>query len=71
MIRIPISTEYIRLTQFLKLAEAVQNGVEAKIRIQHGEVTVNYELELRRGRKLKTGDRVDYGGKIYVVSQRE
>ena len=46
----------IRLGQFLKFADMVQDGIEAKIRIQEGEVTVNGERETRRGRQLRHND---------------
>jgi ribosome-associated protein len=46
----------IRLGQFLKFADMVQDGIEAKIRIQEGEVTVNGERETRRGRQLQHND---------------
>ena len=55
----------IRLGQFLKLANAVQDGLEAKVQILHGAVSVNGEPELRRGRQLNRGDRVDYRGVTY------
>ena len=46
----------IRLGQFLKFADMVQDGIEAKIRIQEGEVQVNGEVETRRGKQLQHGD---------------
>ncbi len=64
---IEISTETIKLSQLLKLADLVQDGVEAKHRIQNGEVRVNGETETRRGRKLRAGDRVEYGGSVVRV----
>jgi ribosome-associated protein len=67
MLAIKIRTETIRLSQFLKLVDAVQDGVEAKIRIQAGLVMVNGAEETRRGRKLKPGDRISYAGKMYEV----
>jgi ribosome-associated protein len=48
----------IRFGQFLKLAELVGDGVEAKIRIQSGEFLVNGIVETRRGKKLHKGDTV-------------
>lgn len=48
----------IRLDQFLKLANLVGSGGEAKILIQEGQVSVNEQTETRRGRKLQSGDRV-------------
>lgn len=48
----------IRLDQFLKVARLVGSGGEAKMLIADGLVKVNGEVELRRGRKLYQGDRV-------------
>lgn len=56
MQEITIKDEYIKLGQALKLAGLVGSGVEAKILIQDGLVTVNGETEERRGKKLYDGD---------------
>ena len=53
---------HIRLDQFLKLADVVQSGGEAKVLIQSGEVRVNGEIETRRKRKLRPGDVVETHG---------
>ena len=53
--------DYITLGQLLKAEGLVDSGVEAKIVIQNGEVLVNGETELRRGRKLYDGDTVTFG----------
>lgn len=66
--KVNISTEFIRLDAFLKLANAVQTGGHAKIVIQNGEVSVNGEVCLMRGKKLRQGDIVSYDGKQYEVS---
>ena len=58
----------IRLGQFLKLADLVQDGVEAKIRIKEGEVLVNKTVETRRGRQLKEGDTVSFDGRTRLIS---
>ena len=52
----------IRLGQFLKLANLVESGGEAKPLVADGEVTVNGEVETRRGRQLRVGDVVVVGG---------
>jgi ribosome-associated protein len=70
MTPVTITTETIRLTQFLKLAAVVQDGIEAKYRIQGGEVKVNGATEERRGRKLRHGDQVEFQGKTYAVRQQ-
>ena len=59
---VPIDGEMIRLGQFLKLADLIDTGGEAKVRIAAGEVTVNGEVDLRRGRQLHRGDVVGVGG---------
>ncbi len=48
----------IRFGQFLKLANLVQDGVDAKMRIQEGNAMVNGSIETRRGRKMEAGDTV-------------
>lgn len=64
---IHIKDEYIKLGQALKLAGMVGSGVEAKIYITEGEVTVNGEVETRRGRKLYPGDKFEFDGTIIGV----
>ncbi len=66
---VSIRTEWIRLDQFLKLAQAAGTGGEAKIRIQGGEVSVNGQAETRRGRKIRPGDVVEVSGTLYRVVQ--
>ncbi len=61
------SMDYIKLDQFLKQMQVVSTGGQAKLMIQDGEVMVNGEVEVRRGRKLVTGDRVGIDGQIWVV----
>ncbi|MGB4599608.1 MAG: S4 domain-containing protein YaaA [Trichlorobacter sp.] len=56
--KISIDTNYIKLDSFLKLANLVMSGGEAKLLIQDGQVTVNGQIENRRGRKLYPGDQV-------------
>ncbi len=46
----------IKLGQFLKLANLVEDGAEARMFIQSGDVTVNGEVETRRGSALSPGD---------------
>lgn len=53
---IEISTETIRLGQLLKLANLVDSGSDAKTLLMGGEVLVNDEVEMRRGRQLRNGD---------------
>jgi len=64
---IRIKDDFIKLGQLLKLAGFVDSGVEAKIMIQDGLVKVNGEVDLRRGRKVVSGDIVEYQGKKVKV----
>lgn len=59
--------EFIKLGQALKTADLVSSGVEAKIVIQDGQVTVNGETELQRGKKLHDGDVFSYDGETVKV----
>ena len=59
---VPIREEMIRLGQFLKLANLVEHGGEAKEVIAAGEVQVNGEVDTRRGRQLHVGDVVELRG---------
>jgi ribosome-associated protein len=59
---VKIDTEYIKLDSFLKAENIVASGGEAKQAIQDGLVIVNGEVETRRGRKLRPGDRVELAG---------
>lgn len=66
-VSVPITTEFIKLESFLKLANAVGSGGMAKNFIQNGEVTVNGEVCLMRGKKLRPGDTVRFDGVSYLV----
>ena len=65
---IEITTEFIKLESFLKLANAVESGGMAKNVIQDGEVFVNDEICTMRGKKLRPGDTVRFDGEVYLVT---
>ena len=65
---VPIDGDMIRLGQFLKLADLIETGGEAKIVISSGDVTVNGEVDLRRGRQLHPGDVVEVQGRTARVA---
>lgn len=60
--------DVIRLGQFLKLADVVAAGSDAKALLAEGAVSVNGEIEIRRGRQLVKGDVVIVGGHQLRVS---
>lgn len=59
---IKLREDYIKLGQALKAAGFVEDGVQAKYEIQDGNVSVNGEVDTRRGRKLVDGDIVSFNG---------
>ena len=67
---VPIRDDSIRLGQFLELANLIESGAEAKGVIADGMVSVNGEVDTRRGRQLSPGDVVEIGGQsARVVSE--
>lgn len=62
-----MASEYIKLDQFLKVTQVAASGGEAKLIIRSGEVSVNGEMELRRGRKLYDQDVVTIDETSFVV----
>lgn len=67
MKEIKINTEIIKLDSFLKWCGAASLGSEAKIYINDGQVRVNGEIETRRGKKLTSGDTVEFKGEEYKI----
>ena len=57
----------IDLQDYLKLAGLVDTGGEAKFLIQTGEVRLNGEVETRRRKKIRRGDRVSLDGREHTV----
>ncbi|MET0416136.1 MAG: RNA-binding S4 domain-containing protein [Actinoplanes sp.] len=64
---VAIDGDMIRLGQFLKLADLSDTGGEGKILIASGDVTVNGEVDTRRGRQLHPGDIVEVLGQTARV----
>lgn len=64
---VAIRDDFIKLGQLLKLAGLVSTGVEAKAVITGGEVKLNAETEVRRGKKVFPQDVIEYGGEEVMV----
>lgn len=66
---IAITTEFIKLDQFLKFANITENGADAKFLITNGYVKLNGEVETRRGKKLYNEDivEIDYEGQFFCL----
>ena len=64
---ITIKDDFIKLGQALILAGLVDSGVDAKFVIQDGQVTVNGEVDTRRGKKLYAEDTFEFEGTVVTV----
>ena len=64
---IHLRDDYIKLGQALKAAGLVESGVEAKFLIQDGQVKVNGQVEIQRGKKLVAGDIVEFDGETIKI----
>lgn len=60
MQEIKLKDDFIKLGQALKAAGLVESGVDAKFAIQDGLVKVNGRIETQRGKKLVSGDVVEF-----------
>lgn len=60
---VSIGGDGIRLGQFLKFAGLLDSGGDVKEAIIDGFVTVNGEVDRRRGRQLKLGDVIGFEGR--------
>lgn len=67
MQEIKINSDIIKLDSFLKWAAIFSSGSDAKMFIQNGEIKVNGEVEVRRGKKLQKGDIVEFQGENYKI----
>lgn len=65
--RLSIKEDFIRLDSAMKLASIVSTGGHAKTVIQNGEVKVNGEICIMRGKKLKSGDIAEFDGFKFVI----
>ena len=67
IVNIRETDEFIKLGQALKKAGLVESGVDAKFFIQDGQVKLNGETELQRGKKLYNGDVVSFNGETIQI----
>lgn len=65
---VSIGGDGIRLGQFLKFAGLLDSGGDVKEAIIDGYVTVNGEVDRRRGRQLQVGDVVGFDGRLVRVA---
>ncbi|MCQ2530354.1 MAG: RNA-binding S4 domain-containing protein [Lachnospiraceae bacterium] len=67
MEKIYLREDYIKLGQALKAAGLVGSGIDAKMVITDGQVLVNGNVEVQRGKKLYDGDVVEYNGESILI----
>ncbi len=68
MTEVPVGDRGIRLAQLLKLVDLVDTGGAARALLESGAVTVNGEVETRRGRQLAPGDIVETAGQRITLT---
>ena len=68
---VTITTPFIKLESALKLANLVLSGGEAKAMIQEGSAKVNGEVCTMRGKKLYSGDQVEFMGNSFIIRGNE
>ena len=66
---IVINTDYITLGQFLKLADIIQSGGEAKGFLAENKVEIDGIFDNRRGRKLRGGEIIEVLGQTYEIKR--
>ena len=66
---INLKNDFIKLGQALKAAGLSESGVDAKFAIQDGLVKVNGQVEIRRGKKLVSGDVIEFDGKTVKIEE--
>ena len=69
-IPLEITTEFIKLQDAMKYANAVYSGGEAKVLIQEGQVQVNGEVCTMRGKKLRPGDTFSFHDSVYTITEK-
>ena len=68
---IEINNIPIRLGQFLKFANIAQDGIEAKMLIQNGNIKVNGNIETRHGKQLRNSDTISYENSIWIITPEQ
>ena len=64
---IKINFEPVELYKVLKFEGLVASGGEAKLFISEGLVTVNGQVEMRKSKKMHSGDVIEFGGQVYLL----
>ena len=71
MEKVYFHTEFVKLQQFMKLADVVGQGSDAKMLIQDGCVKLNGQVCTMRGKKVYDGDIMEFEGTQYLACRRD
>lgn len=66
---IKITTEYITLGQFLKHANLISTGGQARDYIAENTIKVNTDVTEQRGKKLYPGDNVEINDHVFTITR--
>lgn len=67
MEKVKIKTEFIKLDQFIKYVGLAGSGADAKNMVAEEMIKVNGQVELQRGKKLRSGDKIEINGKTFEI----
>lgn len=65
--KVTIKGEFITLGQLIKKLDLIQTGGEEKAYLAMHEILINGEKDIRRGRKIRPGDKVEIEGQTYEI----
>ncbi len=66
-LKFTLENGYIELVKLLKAADLCPSGGMAKIAVIEGKVCVDGVVELRKGRKIRRGQKVEFEGNTIEV----
>lgn len=66
---IKIREDFIKLDAFIKFCGIAETGGQAKLLVQDGKILVNGAPCTMRGKKIRPGDKIKFGGKTYVCDK--
>ncbi len=67
MEKVKIKTEFIKLDQFVKYVGLAGSGADAKNMVSEEMIKVNGQVELQRGKKLRSGDKIEINSKAFEI----
>lgn len=64
---VEVTSEPVELYKILKFEGMAESGGQAKAVIAEGQVTVNGAVELRKRKKIMSGDKIEFNGEKIVI----